>query len=124
MPARTGAEYIQGLQDQEREIWLRGERIKDVTTHPGLANGVRAIASLYDLQHDPALRDEMTYVSPTSRARVGLSFVIPRTKQELERRGAMMPGWARTTGGLVGRSPAFLTRTFPALAAAGGHFAA
>jgi len=123
MPARTGAEYIQGLQDQEREIWLRGERIKDVTTHPGLANGVRAIASLYDLQHDPALRDEMTYVSPTSRARVGLSFVIPRTKQELERRGAMMLRWARTTCGMMGRLPDFMNVTFAAWAAAGDYFA-
>src|SRR6266852_1835530 len=123
MPARTGAEYIKGLQDQEREIWLRGERIKDVTTHPGLANGVRAIASLYDLQHDPVLRDEMTYVSPTSRARVGLSFVIPRTKQELERRGAMMLRWARTTCGMMGRSPDFMNVTFAAWAAAGDYFA-
>ena len=123
MPARTGAEYIKGLQDQEREIWLRGERVKDVTTHPGLANGVRAIASLYDLQHDPALRDEMTYVSPTSRARVGLSFVIPRTKQELERRGAMMLRWARTTCGMMGRSPDFMNVTFAAWAAAGDYFA-
>jgi len=123
MPARTGAEYIKGLQDQEREIWLRGERVKDVTTHPGLANGVRAIASLYDLQHDPALRDEMTYVSPTSRARVGLSFVIPRTKQELERRGAMMLRWARTTCGMMGRSPDFMNVTFAAWAASGDYFA-
>jgi len=123
MPARTGAEYIKGLQDQEREIWLRGERVKDVTTHPGLANGVRAIASLYDLQHDPALRDEMTYVSPTSCERVGLSFVIPRTKQELERRGAMMLRWARTTCGMMGRSPDFMNVTFAAWAAAGDYFA-
>src|SRR2546428_9924943 len=123
MPARTGAEYIQGLQDQEREIWLRGERIKDVTTHPVLANVVRAIASLYDLQHDPALRDEMTYVSPTSRARVGLSFVIPRTKQELERRGAMMLRWARTTCGMMGRSPDFMNVTFAAWAPSGDYFA-
>ena len=48
MAARTGAEYIKGLQAQDHEVWLRGERVKDVTTHPGLANGVRAIASLYD----------------------------------------------------------------------------
>ena len=123
MPARTGAEYIKGLQDQEREIWLRGERVKDVTTHPGLANGVRAIAALYDLQHDPALRDEMTYVSPTSRERVGLSFVIPRTRQELERRGAMMLRWARTTCGMMGRSPDFMNVTFAAWAAAGDYFA-
>src|SRR5438093_1375367 len=123
MPARTGAESINGRKNQEREIWLRGERVKDVTTHPGLANGVRAIASLYDLQHDPALRDEMTYVSPTSRARVGLSFVIPRTKQELERRGAMMLRWARTTCGMMGRSPDFMNVTFAAWAASGDYFA-
>ncbi|PYN40214.1 MAG: 4-hydroxyphenylacetate 3-monooxygenase, oxygenase component, partial [Candidatus Rokuibacteriota bacterium] len=123
MPARTGAEYIKGLQNQEREIWLRGERVKDVTTHPGLANGVRAIAALYDLQHGPALRDEMTYVSPTSRERVGLSFVIPRTRQELERRGAMMLRWARTTCGMMGRSPDFMNVTFAAWAAAGDYFA-
>ena len=75
MAARTGAEYIKGLQAQECEVWLRGERVKDVTTHPGLANGVRAIASLYDLQHE--LPDEMTFVSPTSGERLGLSFIIP-----------------------------------------------
>src|SRR5438128_4517146 len=97
MPARTGTEYLKGLQEQEREIWLRGERVKDVTTHPGLANGVRAIASLYDMQHDAGLRDEMTYVSPSSGDRVGLSFVIPRTRQELEQRRVMMMHWARTT---------------------------
>ena len=49
MPACTGPEYIKGLQEQEREVWLRGERVKDVTTHPGLANGVRAVAALYDM---------------------------------------------------------------------------
>ena len=50
-----------------------------MTTHPGLANGVRAIASLYDLQHE--LRDEMTYVSPTSGERLGSpsSFRVRKT---------------------------------------------
>src|SRR2546425_4215807 len=82
MPARTGEQYIKGLQQQEREVWLGGERVKDVTTHPGLANGVRSVAALYDMQHDPTLRDEMTYVSPSSGDRVGLSFIIPRTKAD------------------------------------------
>ena len=122
MAARTGAEYIKGLQAQEREVWLRGERVKDVTTHPGLANGVRAIASLYDQQHDPTLRDEMTYVSPTSGERLGLSFVIPRTQAELQRRGAMMLRWARTTCGMMGRSPDFMNVTFAAWAAASSYF--
>ncbi|HJS57626.1 MAG TPA: 4-hydroxyphenylacetate 3-hydroxylase N-terminal domain-containing protein [Vicinamibacteria bacterium] len=46
MPARTGREYLQGLRDQEREVWLGGERVKDVTMHPGLRRGAQAIAEL------------------------------------------------------------------------------
>jgi 4-hydroxyphenylacetate 3-monooxygenase len=122
MPARTGQQYIKGLQAQEREVWLRGERVKDVTTHPGLANGARAIAALYDLQHDPKLRDEMTYVSPTSGERVGLSFIIPRSRQELEARRVMMLNWARMTCGMMGRSPDFMNVTFAAWAGAAEYF--
>src|SRR5947208_3342374 len=122
MPARTGEQYIKGLQQQEREIWLGGERVKDVTTHPGLANGVRSVAALYDMQHDPTLRDEMTYVSPTTGDRVGLSFIIPRTKLELEQRRTMMLHWARATCGMVGRSPDFMNVTFAAWSAAAEYF--
>ena len=57
MGARTGKQYLAGLREQEREVWLGGERVRDVTTHPGLRNGARAIAALYDMQHDPKLRD-------------------------------------------------------------------
>ena len=97
MPARTGRQYLAGLREQEREVWLEGERVKDPTRHPGLRGGARAIASLYDMQCDPKLRDEMTYVSPTTGDRVGLSFIIPRTREDLERRRVMILNWARTT---------------------------
>ncbi len=123
MGARTGRQYIEGLQNQSREVWLGGERVKDVTTHPALANGVRAIASLYDMQHDPALREAMTYVSPTSGERVGLSFIVPRTREDLERRRDMMLHWARATCGMMGRSPDFMNVTFAAWAGAANYFA-
>src|SRR3989441_2655059 len=122
MPARTGEQYIKGLQQQDRQVWLRGERVKDATTHPGLANGVRGIATLYDMQHDPKLRDEMTYVLPTTGERVGLSFIIPRTRDELELRRTMMLHWARATCGMVGRSPDFMSVTFAAWSAAAEYF--
>ena len=123
MPARTGEKYLHGLREQEREVWLGGERVKDVTTHPGLANGARAIASLYDMQCDPKLHEAMTYVSPTTGDRVGLSFIIPRTREELEARRVMMLNWARTTCGMMGRSPDFMNVTFAAWGAAAGYFA-
>jgi 4-hydroxyphenylacetate 3-monooxygenase len=123
MPARTGREYLEGLQEQEREVWLGGERVKDVTTHPGLRRGAQAIAALYDLQHVPELREAMTYVSPTSGERVGLSFIVPRTRADLEARREMMLQWARATCGMMGRSPDFMNVTFAAWAGAADYFA-
>src|SRR5919198_3712617 len=123
MPARTGSEYLKGLQQQEREVWLGGERVKDVTTHPGLRRGAEAIASPYDMQHDPELREAMTFVSPTSGERLGLSFIVPRTREDLERRRVMMLHWARTTCGMMGRSPDFMNVTFAAWAGAAAYFA-
>ena len=123
MPARTGRQYLAGLREQEREVWLGGERVRDVTTHPGLKGGAQAIASLYDMQLDPKLRDEMTYVSPTTGDRVGLSFLIPRSREDLEKRRVMMLNWARTTCGMMGRSPDFMNVTYAAWAGAEAFFA-
>jgi 4-hydroxyphenylacetate 3-monooxygenase len=123
MPARTGRQYLAGLREQEREVWLEGERVKDPTTHRGLKGGAQAIASLYDMQCDPKFRDEMTYVSPTTGDRVGLSFIIPRTREDLEGRRGMMLNWARTTCGMMGRSPDFMNVTYAAWAGAADYFA-
>ena len=38
------------------------------------------------MQHDPELRDVMTYASPTTGDRVGTSFMVPRTHDDLVRR--------------------------------------
>ena len=65
----------------------------------------------------------MTYVSPTTGDRVGLSFIIPRTREDLEKRRAMMLNWARTTCGMMGRSPDFMNVTYAAWAGAADYFA-
>jgi 4-hydroxyphenylacetate 3-monooxygenase len=123
MPARTGNEYITGLRENPPELYLQGERVKDPTTHAGLRNGVHTLAGLYDMQHDPELRDAMTYVSPSTGDRVGLSFITPRSRRDLERRNTMMTHWARVSYGMMGRTPDFLNVSFMAMAAAGEYFA-
>ena len=65
----------------------------------------------------------MTYVSPTSGEPVGLSFIIPRTRAELEQRRVMMLHWARRSCGMMGRSPDFMNVTFAAWAGAAEFFA-
>jgi len=123
MPARTGKDYLAGLREQRREIYLGGQRVEDVTAFPGLANGARSVAALYDMQHDPALRDEMTYTSPTTGQRVGLSFITPKTTDDLARRRVMMSHWAHTSFGMMGRTPDFLNTSLMAMAGAGDYFA-
>ena len=123
MPARTGAEYIKSLQDNGPEVYLNGKKVKDVTTHPGLRNGVQTMAKLLDMQHAPELRDEMTFDSPSTGNRVGLSFLTPKTIGDLERRRVMMHHWARTTCGMMGRSPDFMNVNMMAMASAGDYFA-
>jgi 4-hydroxyphenylacetate 3-monooxygenase len=39
----TSQEYIESLRDG-REIWIYGERVKDVTTHPAFRNTARCAA--------------------------------------------------------------------------------
>ncbi len=123
MPARTGQEYINGLKEHPREVWIDGERVEDVTTHPALRNGVKSVAALYDMQHDSELREEMTYASPTTGDPVGLSFMIPQTVEDLERRRNMMTRWAWASCGMMGRSPDFLNVIFAAWAGASDFFA-
>jgi len=95
-------------------VWIDGERVQDVTTHPALRNGVRSVAALYDMQHDPALREAMTYTSPTTGQQVGLSFLMPQSVADLERRSTMMAHWAWASCGMMGRSPDFLNVLFTA----------
>lgn len=123
MPAITGNEYIHRLRETQGEVWINGERVKDVTTHPATRHIVRSMAHLYDMQYDPALQDTMTYTSPTSGERVGMSFLQPETSDDLHRRSKMMYTWARYTGGMMGRTPDYLNSSFMALNAASSYFA-
>ena len=86
MPARTGQEYLAGLRQRRRDIWLNGEQVDDVVSHPALANCAHTLAHLYDMQHDPAIRDALTYLSPDTGKREGTSFIIPRSVEDLVRR--------------------------------------
>ena len=95
MGVRTGKEFLEGLRDS-RQIFLDGERIADVTRDRRLAAAAKSLADLYDMQHEPALVERMTFASPMSGGRVGLSFIEPRSVDDLVRRRAMVkPGWTR-----------------------------
>lgn len=99
----TGAQYLESLRDG-REIWLNGERVPDVTTHPGFRNGARSVARLYDALHDPAQQAVLTGTTPNG-ALTHKSFLLAHTPQELLARSEAMRAWSKLHFGFMGRSP-------------------
>lgn len=90
----TGDEYIASIRDG-REIYLYGDRVKDVTSHPAFHNAVRMTARLYDAQHDPAQQDVLT--RPTDTGRDGYThpfFTVPRTVADLVADQRAIAAWA------------------------------
>ena len=122
MPAKTGHQYIANLRENPAEVWMRGERVKDVTTHPALAGGAKSVAALYDRQHDPAVRDEMVFPSPSSGDPVGMSFMVPRTIEDLLLRRKMMTNWAWVGCGMMARTPDFMNVSIAGWAGAAEYF--
>ena len=55
----TGAEFLESLRDG-REVYIYGERVKDVTVHPAFRNSAASVALLYDALHDKATKDVLT----------------------------------------------------------------
>nr|WP_211754708.1 4-hydroxyphenylacetate 3-hydroxylase N-terminal domain-containing protein [Nocardioides gansuensis] len=101
----NGEEYIESLRDG-REIWIYGERVKDVTEHPAFRNPIRMTARLYDALHDPDTKDKITVPTDTGNGGYTHSFFrTPHSSEDLLKDKDAIEHWARQTWGWMGRSP-------------------
>ena len=101
----TGDEYLESIRDG-REVYVYGERVDDVTTHPAFRNTARSIARLYDALHDPERRKVIT--TPTDTGSDGVThkfFRYPRTVEDCVGDLEAIAEWARIGYGWLGRSP-------------------
>jgi 4-hydroxyphenylacetate 3-monooxygenase len=113
--ARTGEQFLEGLGQGGREIWLRGEKITHPLDHPELREAALSMARVFDLQHEHA--DEMLAPSPDDGGRmVNVTHLIPRTREDLERRRRAFELVAALSGGTMGRTPDYLNVTFACFA--------
>ncbi len=101
----TGKEYLESLRDG-REVYVYGERVSDVTTHPAFRNAARTIARLYDALHDPVTRDVLT--CPTDTGNGGYThkfFRVAHSREDLISQRDAIAAWARMSYGWMGRTP-------------------
>ncbi|MDR7236489.1 aromatic ring hydroxylase [Neobacillus drentensis] len=105
----NGRDFIERLNKMENEIWFDGEKIKGkISEHPAFKGTLKSKASLYDLQNSQDIKNEMTFLLPENQNTIGLSYLQPKTKEDLKRRRKMIEHWARHTHGMMGRSPDYM----------------
>ncbi len=78
---RTGDEYRDSIRDG-RSVWIDGERVTDVATHPAFRPIVDARARIYDMAHDPATRERMSYVDAETGERCPTGAKLPHTRED------------------------------------------
>src|SRR6266700_5128585 len=120
---RTGSDYLRSLNDG-RQVFVEGERVKDVTAHLAFREAARSIARLYDIAAAPEMREPMTFVSPKTGEPVLRAYQIPRSHADLRARRLFSETWAEATFGLMGRTPDHVAGFFCGYAATPGVLAA
>ncbi|GGP13339.1 hypothetical protein LDL08_34315 [Nonomuraea glycinis] len=121
MRGRSGQDYIEALRDG-REVWLGNRRVEDVTTEPAFAGAIRSMAANYDAQADEQLAPSLTFTQDDGSI-WPTSLLIPRTPEDVRRRGLAFRIGADLTHGLMGRSPDFMNAMLTAMRVASGFFA-
>jgi len=111
---RNGKQYLDGLRD-DREVWIQGERVKDVTRHPGLSSGALTLAGFMDRQFDDKYKKTITYVEDGKT--YATSHMIPKSQADVVKRGASFYEWATWSNGMFGRTPDYKNASVMAFSA-------
>ncbi|MFC9454404.1 4-hydroxyphenylacetate 3-hydroxylase family protein [Streptomyces sp. NPDC056983] len=99
---RTGDQYRESIRDG-RDVWMNGEKVTDVTTHPAFKPLVDIRARIYDMAHDPATRDSMTYKDASTGEVNAIQQKPPRTREDWDAKRAATDAVLSDVGGVVTR---------------------
>ncbi|MBA3416622.1 MAG: 4-hydroxyphenylacetate 3-hydroxylase, partial [Chloroflexia bacterium] len=99
---RTGEEYRASIRDG-REVWIDGEKVADVPSHPAFKPLVDIRARIYDLAHEPATQDAMTWLDPETGERCAVGPRLPRTAADWRAKRRAVDTVLDEIGGVVTR---------------------
>jgi 4-hydroxyphenylacetate 3-monooxygenase len=99
---RTGDDYRESIRDG-RAVWIDGERVGDVATHPAFRPIVDARARIYDMAHDPVTHERMSYVDRDTGERCPTGAKLPHTREDWHAKRAAVDCVLDDLGGIVTR---------------------
>lgn len=121
LEAFTGEEYLESLRDG-RKVYINGELIKDVPSHPAYRNAARSVARLYDALHQEENRE--TLLTVDRRGILTHRFFTPSySAEELAKAGEAIALWQRLGYGWMGRTPEYKAAFMATLGADPDYYA-
>jgi len=99
---RTGAEYRESIRDGRR-VWIDGERVEDVPSHQAFKPIVDVRARIYDLAHEEATRERMSYADAETGERCPVGPKLPLTREDWHAKRAAVDTVLDDVGGIVTR---------------------
>jgi 4-hydroxyphenylacetate 3-monooxygenase len=99
---RTGDGYRESVRDG-RSIWIDGEAVEDVTSHPAFKPIVDVRARIYDMAHEDDTREVMSYVDEATGERFAVGPKLPVTKADWHAKRRAVDAVLDDVGGVVTR---------------------
>ncbi|WP_240371585.1 4-hydroxyphenylacetate 3-hydroxylase family protein [Anoxybacteroides rupiense] len=93
--------YIQRLHD-DRNVWINGKKVNNIEHHPAFRGTIRTIQSLLNLQKNEETKSLLMYRTEEGTD-AHLSFLIPRTHEDLQKKRIAYQYWADQTFGVMSR---------------------
>ncbi|MBT4986207.1 MAG: 4-hydroxyphenylacetate 3-hydroxylase [Proteobacteria bacterium] len=98
---RTGDEYRDSIRDG-REVFINGEKVPDVTTHPMFKPLVDIRARIYDMQHEAATASKMVYRDDDGE-QYSIGLKLPYSQNDWSEKRASTDAIFDEIGGVVTR---------------------
>lgn len=112
---KTGQQHLDSIRDN-RTIFLNGEIVSDVTSHPAFRNATATVGRLYDFQAETKNVELMTFPVLGKNIRVNRAWQLPRSYEELAERRKALTAWSELHCGFMGRSPDHVASCVAAMA--------
>lgn len=99
---RTGDEYRESIRDG-RAVWINGERVKDVPSHPAFKPIVEVRARIYDMAHENEYRELMSYTDGNTNEANCVGHKLPHTQDDWHDKRRAIDAVMKDIGGVVTR---------------------
>jgi 4-hydroxyphenylacetate 3-monooxygenase len=97
---RTGKQYLASIRDS-REVYIDGERVRDLASHPMFKPLIDIRARIYDMQHEAATRELLAYREDNEWHAVANK--LPRTQEDWWQKRRATDTVLEDIGGVVTR---------------------